>query len=945
MKIRLIDQSGPHKGRIIPIDAPEYLIGRDPACRLRIDHDQVSPRHCRILLREGRISVEDLKSASGTELNGRPIRAPIEVRHADRLRVGPASFQFAIAAGHEAHRATEERPGPRASRGRQDAEPDPATTDLDREIKHWIADRQNPDADGRRDRTEARGKRRGGEDRGTTVICPVETMLVEDDDIREFRRELVALIEAGHDRIVLDLGEVKILAPAAVDAVVQAYWRCADVGGMLKLCGLQGQAASTFSRVGPGREIPVYPDRLQALKSFRPGSAAAPDLNGLSSPVGPDDPAEVATPEQETAPDLPTLEPPIATPEQETAPDLPTLEPPEGSAGGDAAIPPRPPARSPQRVRLIAQVGRAKGRAIGIAVPRFFIGRDPCCHLRSGNPAVSRIHAVIERRGDRVLLLDFGSTNGTFLNDRRLDSNEETELSEGDRLQIGPMLFRVAIGPAPALASPHPPQVAAPPEVSAAPPPAAPSPVAPTEAPVLPTLPTILCPSCGDGAQLALDRIVGQILMTMGRALLQPGASVFPVSAPPSVWPSATTAPPADAAALPGHEAAAPTLGPEARQGPPAREASPVPPGRLGAISSAPAPAPTRAPVLGPAPGTDPDPEYDLQAVLEAATGAGGDRPTPEDPDILPLADESATAEELSPESPSPEPPEGHGTAPAHGRRTTSEISLEVECPHCGAEVKAPMGRLGQYLGCQACGAKFHIDKSGEVILGNHRPASPAVRRRRPRSSFRPSQLWESIPRRPALIAGAAGLLLFVSIRWLLSGPALPAALPDRVAGAADAFAHADRGRLLAFAAPGTSSDLDEWLTRTRPKSWDDSAGEFKIAPKIFQWNKKGKTCSFIVTIRPSGPAAPAPQTGAAAPAGPKGAPRVSLASGPSTASSGGPLTVTLHWVEDGRAGWRLDGHQTLKDRGTAPAPVIEPVAVAPPPARGRRAQMQVDQP
>jgi hypothetical protein len=99
------------------------------------------------------------------------------------------------------------------------------------------------------------------------------------------------------------------------------------------------------------------------------------------------------------------------------------------------------------------------------------------------------------------------------------------------------------------------------------------------------------------------------------------------------------------------------------------------------------------------------------------------------------------------------------------------------------------------------------------------------------------------------------------------------------------------------------------------------------------------------VTIRPSGLTAPAPQAGAADPAGPKGAPRISLASGPSTATSGGPLTVTLHWVEDRRAGWLLDGHQTLKDRGTAPTPVIEPVAVTPPPGRGRRALMQVDQP
>jgi pSer/pThr/pTyr-binding forkhead associated (FHA) protein len=56
---------------------------------------------------------------------------------------------------------------------------------------------------------------------------------------------------------------------------------------------------------------------------------------------------------------------------------------------------------------------------------------------------VSRLHAAIRRSGDTLLLVDLGSTNGTYLNGDRLTAREVRELRDGDRIRLG--LFEMEI--------------------------------------------------------------------------------------------------------------------------------------------------------------------------------------------------------------------------------------------------------------------------------------------------------------------------------------------------------------------------------------------------------------------------------------------------------------------------------------------------------------------
>lgn len=97
------------------------------------------------------------------------------------------------------------------------------------------------------------------------------------------------------------------------------------------------------------------------------------------------------------------------------------------------------------KVSLVVASGVHQGKPIPIAGAQFLIGRDPECQLRPASQAVSKKHCLIAIRNGRVLIKDFGSTNGTFLNDDPVTPEAVRELKNGDRLRVGPLDFTVQI--------------------------------------------------------------------------------------------------------------------------------------------------------------------------------------------------------------------------------------------------------------------------------------------------------------------------------------------------------------------------------------------------------------------------------------------------------------------------------------------------------------------
>ena len=74
------------------------------------------------------------------------------------------------------------------------------------------------------------------------------------------------------------------------------------------------------------------------------------------------------------------------------------------------------------------------GDVVSLGADPLLIGRDPQSDLVLDDRRVSRKHAEIRLRLGRYTLYDLQSTNGTFVNGRRI---AEKVLEDGDRLSIG----------------------------------------------------------------------------------------------------------------------------------------------------------------------------------------------------------------------------------------------------------------------------------------------------------------------------------------------------------------------------------------------------------------------------------------------------------------------------------------------------------------------------
>jgi tetratricopeptide (TPR) repeat protein len=75
-----------------------------------------------------------------------------------------------------------------------------------------------------------------------------------------------------------------------------------------------------------------------------------------------------------------------------------------------------------------------ESRIIALESPKFTIGRGPENSLCLPSSVVSRLHAEVIRLGQDFVLRDLGSTNGSYLNGKRIT---ESMLSDGDQIRFG----------------------------------------------------------------------------------------------------------------------------------------------------------------------------------------------------------------------------------------------------------------------------------------------------------------------------------------------------------------------------------------------------------------------------------------------------------------------------------------------------------------------------
>lgn len=87
--------------------------------------------------------------------------------------------------------------------------------------------------------------------------------------------------------------------------------------------------------------------------------------------------------------------------------------------------------------------GRNTGKEIPVTANKFLIGRADDCHLRPHSDLVSRHHCVLMVEEGFCAVRDFGSRNGTYVNEERIVG--QRELHNGDRIKVGVLEFEVEL--------------------------------------------------------------------------------------------------------------------------------------------------------------------------------------------------------------------------------------------------------------------------------------------------------------------------------------------------------------------------------------------------------------------------------------------------------------------------------------------------------------------
>ncbi len=95
----------------------------------------------------------------------------------------------------------------------------------------------------------------------------------------------------------------------------------------------------------------------------------------------------------------------------------------------------KPGERKRGRAYLTVLSGQAVGKVFRLTVGETSLGRGTTADVRINEDGVSRLHAKIMREPDGTAkIMDLNSTNGTYVNGRRV---EIESLREGDRIRVG----------------------------------------------------------------------------------------------------------------------------------------------------------------------------------------------------------------------------------------------------------------------------------------------------------------------------------------------------------------------------------------------------------------------------------------------------------------------------------------------------------------------------
>ncbi len=95
-----------------------------------------------------------------------------------------------------------------------------------------------------------------------------------------------------------------------------------------------------------------------------------------------------------------------------------------------------------QEACLIIIRGTPQGHRFFLTQGEMTIGRDPSVEITVADQSISRKHAQITKKNEKVLLTDLGSSNGTFVNDKKITPSSPVTLAKEDMIKLGNSILK-----------------------------------------------------------------------------------------------------------------------------------------------------------------------------------------------------------------------------------------------------------------------------------------------------------------------------------------------------------------------------------------------------------------------------------------------------------------------------------------------------------------------
>lgn len=95
-----------------------------------------------------------------------------------------------------------------------------------------------------------------------------------------------------------------------------------------------------------------------------------------------------------------------------------------------------------QEACLIIIRGTPQGHRFFLTQPEMTIGRDPVADISVADQGISRKHSKVTKKDGKVRLTDLGSSNGTFINDKKVPPGDTVLLAKEDMIKMGNTIFK-----------------------------------------------------------------------------------------------------------------------------------------------------------------------------------------------------------------------------------------------------------------------------------------------------------------------------------------------------------------------------------------------------------------------------------------------------------------------------------------------------------------------